>query len=90
MDTWKKWTALLGWCALVNYALLLLWFVVVTCAGDWYFDMHRAFGINLTNEVLEALHFSLMGGMKMLFIVFNLVPFLVLLALGRAWRKAQA
>ena len=101
MSNWSKLTALLGWCALVNYALMLVWFAVLTggelcggvaCAGaqNWYFEMHRAIGIHMTDEALLALHFGLYGQMKMLVFIFNLVPFLVLLALGRAERKAAA
>ena len=89
MTTWNKLTALLGWCALVNYALLIVWFLVLIGAGDWYFEMHRAIGIDMTNEALKALHFGLYGQMKMLVFIFNLVPFLVLLGLDRAERRAK-
>ena len=87
MTAWQKLTALLGWCALVNFILLAVWFLVLSFAGGWYFDVHRAIGIHMPHEALTALHFELMARMKMLVIFFNLVPFLALRALNCTDRK---
>lgn len=84
MMTMKKLTALLGWCALVNYGILLAWFLAFVLARDAFHWMHSAvMGMTASPERMDAIHFTLMSGMEILILVFNLVPFLVLLALGR-------
>ena len=82
--TMKKLTAALGWCALVNYGILLAWFLAFLLARDAFYWMHSAvLRMSSAPERLDEIHMALMGGMEILIIVFNLVPFLVLLALSR-------
>ena len=84
MNIMKKLTVALGWCALVNFGILTAWLLVFIFARDLFHQMHTdMLRLRIPPETLDAIHISLMGWMKMLVLVLNLVPFLVLLALTR-------
>lgn len=67
---------LLG-CTLVNYAVLLTWFLVFVYAHDW---LHRVHGrwFHLSHERLDAAHYAAMSIFKVGILLFNLVPLIVL------------
>lgn len=71
---------LLGWSALVNYLVLLWWFVAFVYAHDLVYRIHTRW-FTPTPEQFDAIHYGGIGLYKLLVFVFNLVPFLVLLAL---------
>ena len=66
------------WCTVINYGVLLLWFLVFIFAHDW---MHRFHGrwFRLTVEQFDAIHYTGMAIYKIGIILFNLVPYLALL-----------
>ena len=68
----------LGWCAVINYGLLLWWFLFFTLAHDW---MHRFHGrwFRLPIEQFDTIHYAAMGIYKIGIILFNLVPYFALL-----------
>ena len=69
--------ALLGWCALINIGILLVWFVFFSLAHDFMYRMHgRLFRISV--EKFDELHYLLIAHFNLLAIVFNLVPYLAL------------
>lgn len=69
--------AVLAWSALVNLAILLMWFLLFVVAHDWMYRMHKGW-FNLSPEAFDALHYGGMGLYKLGIILFNLVPYLVL------------
>ena len=71
---------LLGWSALINLGLLLLWFVAFVVARDWIYALHSRW-FRLSPERFDAIHYGGMALFKMVVVVFNLVPYLVLRAL---------
>ena len=76
-------TAALGWCALVNYGILTAWFLMFVCAREWMYGIHSSvLRVEIAPEHYDMLHIAGMTFYKMLVFVFNLVPFLVLLALS--------
>ena len=66
------------WCTVINYGVLLLWFLIFIFAHDW---MHRLHGrwFRLTVEQFDAIHYTGMAIYKIGIILFNLVPYLALL-----------
>lgn len=71
--------AFLGWCTVVNFALLLWWWLWIALAGDWVFRVHRGFiRIEISRETFDAVHYAGMSLFKLLVLFFNLVPYLVL------------
>ncbi len=69
--------AVLGWSVLINYVILFLWFGTFALARDWMFRLHGQW-FRLSDTGFDALHYGLMGGFKLLVIVFNLVPWIAL------------
>jgi hypothetical protein len=61
------------WCAVINYGLLLVWFLFFALAHDW---MHRFHGrwFHLSVEHFDAVHYTGMALFKLGIILFNLVP----------------
>lgn len=72
----------LGWCIIINYALLLFWFALLPRAGSWVYGFQaRLFGIDPATVRDE--HFHLMGQFKLMIMIFNIAPWLALLLMGR-------
>lgn len=72
---------LLGWCTLINYGILTLWFLLFLGARDWIYRFHGRW-FRLSPEQFDALHYGGMTCYKLLVIVFNLTPWLALLLIG--------
>ena len=72
----------LGWCALINYAVLLVWWAVFALAGDAVRALHqRALGLThapLPASVFNSAHYCGMGLFKLGIFLFNLAPFIAL------------
>lgn len=68
---------ILGWCALINFGVLLFWAAWLIFAHDFIYKIHSAF-IKIPVEKYDALNYQLMGLYKILVIVFNVVPYLAL------------
>ena len=69
------------WCAVINYGILLVWFLLFILAHDW---MHRLHGrwFRLSVEQFDALHYAGMGIFKLGIILLNLVPYIALRIVG--------
>jgi hypothetical protein len=69
------------WCAVINYGVLLVWFLFFILAHDF---MHRLHGrwFRLSVEQFDALHYAGMGIFKLGIILLNLVPYIVLRIVG--------
>lgn len=70
-------TAVLGWCTLLNLALLAWWALFILFAHDWTYRMHSRW-FKLSEERFDSLHYTLMGFFKLIVIVFNVMPYLAL------------
>jgi hypothetical protein len=71
----------LGWCALINMGLLLLWLIFMTAAHDWIYRVHCRW-FRLSEEKLDCIHYSGMAIFKIRIFVFNLVPYFALRIVG--------
>jgi hypothetical protein len=69
--------AVLAWCAAINYALLLLWFLVFTLAHDWLHRLHSKW-FQLPVEKFDTLHYAGMAFFKLSIFLFALTPYLAL------------
>jgi Na+/melibiose symporter-like transporter len=70
------------WCTVINYGVLLVWFLVFVFAPDWIQRIHGRW-FHLSREQFDALHYAGMSIFKIGIILFNLVPFVVLSIVGR-------
>ena len=69
------------WCAVINYGVLLVWFLVFLLARDW---MHRLHGrwFRLSVEQFDGIHYAGMAIFKLGIILLYLVPYLALCLVG--------
>ena len=74
---------ILLWCTAINYAVLLLWFLFFSLAHDSIYRLHRRW-FRLPDEQFDALHYAGMAIYKVGILLFNLVPYVALLILGRS------
>jgi hypothetical protein len=72
---------LLG-CTVVNYCVLLIWFIAYINAGEGMRRLHGRW-FRLSEEQFMALHYGGMAVYKIGILLFNLVPWAVLTFLNR-------
>jgi len=64
-------------CKIIDYGVLLLWFLVFVFAHDWIQRIHGRW-FSLSPVQFDALHYAGMAVYKIGIILFNLVPYIVL------------
>jgi len=69
----------LMWCAVFNMGLLLWWWLIFALAHDWMYRVHGKW-FKLSVEKFDSIHYTGMAFFKICIFVFNIVPFLALLA----------
>lgn len=69
------------WCTVINYGVLLVWFLLFVFAHDWIQRIHSRW-FRLSSDQFDALHYAGMAIFKIGIILFNLVPFVVLFIVG--------
>ena len=67
----------LGWCTLINWILLAVWATFFCLGGSWMYGLHGKW-FKISRETFDATHYAGMAFFKIVIIVFNLVPYLVL------------
>ena len=72
---------LLLWCTVINYAVLLVWFLFLVLAHDWVHRLHGRW-FRLTTEQFDSIHYAGMAVYKIGILLFNLVPYVALLIVG--------
>ena len=65
------------WSAIVNYALLIIWFVAFVYAHDFIYRLHTRW-FRLTVEQFDALNYVLIGFYKIGVLLLNVVPYIAL------------
>jgi len=69
--------ALLGWCTVINFGVLMLWFVLYVLAKDWMYRLHSRW-FSVSRERYEMVHLGGMAGYKLAIWMFNLAPYIAL------------
>jgi hypothetical protein len=72
------------WCTVINYGLLLLWFLLYALPHPWLHHLWSRW-FRLTAEQFDALNFAGIVIYKIGILLFNLVPYLVLCLLERGF-----
>ena len=70
------------WCLVINYAVLVVWFLVFLLAHDWLYRLHSRW-FRIPVEQFDAIHYVGISVYKIGVILFNLAPWLALLIIGR-------
>ncbi|MGE4544526.1 MAG: DUF6868 family protein [Pedobacter sp.] len=66
------------WCTVIDGVLLVFSALLCAFAGDWIYRMHGAL-FSLPRDSFNVVLYAFIGVFKLLFLVFNLIPYLALL-----------
>jgi phosphatidylglycerophosphate synthase len=69
------------WCAVINYGVLLVWFLFFILARDFMQRLHGRW-FQLSRQQFDIIHYGGMGLFKLGIILFNLVPYIALRIVG--------
>jgi len=69
------------WCTIINAGLLVFSFIMLLLAQDFVYSMHSKW-FNIPRQTFNVAIYSFLGFFKIIFILFNLVPYLALLIIG--------
>jgi hypothetical protein len=72
---------ILAWCAVMNIALLVWWFIFIAFAHDWAFKLHSKW-FNISRETFDAIHYAGMAFFKLGTLLFILIPYFALHIVG--------
>jgi len=67
----------LKWCAIINVILLLFSSLMLMALGDFIYAVHGQF-FHMTKETFNVVIYSLLGGYKILILLFNFIPYVAL------------
>ena len=67
----------LGWCTVINFGLLMLWFFGFLVFHDVVYQIHSSM-FKLSPERFDEINYSLMGYYKLSIFFFNLMPYIAL------------
>jgi hypothetical protein len=69
------------WCTIINYAILLVWFLVFVFGHEWLRVLHGRW-FHFPTDRFDTLHYVGMTIYKTGILLFNLVPLVVLYTIG--------
>jgi hypothetical protein len=69
------------WCFIINFGLMIWWFLWIWLAHDWVYRMHTRW-FKMSVEQFDAIHYTGIAIHKILVIVFFFVPYIALHIVG--------
>ena len=76
------------WCTVINYGVLIVWWLFFMLAHDWMYGLHSRW-FHLSIEQFDAPHYVGMALYKLGILLFNLVPYIALRLVGRKVEQPQ-
>ena len=73
--------AALGWCSIINVAILLWWFFAITVLHDWVYKWHSKW-FKLSEESFNTIHYAGIAFFEIIVFAFNIVPYFALRIVG--------
>ncbi len=74
-------TTFLMWCTIINGSLLLLWIAFCVFVPDLVYRTQSIF-FPIPRETFDVVIYSFLGLFKIVFLVFNVTPYVALLIMG--------
>jgi hypothetical protein len=71
------------WCAVINYGILLVWFLFFVLSHDRMYLLHSRW-FRLSVEQFDMLHYAGMSIFKIGILILNVVPYIALQIMRRA------
>ena len=65
------------YCALVNYSILIIWFLAFVFAKGWMKSLHGRW-FTLSDQSFDAMHYGSMAVYKIGILLLNLAPYIAL------------
>jgi hypothetical protein len=78
----QKLTAFLMWCTIINGVLLVLSIAIFVAAPDWMYQS-QSLMFPISQDAFNAAMYSFLGLYKVVWLVFNAVPYVALLIVRR-------
>ncbi len=72
---------MLAWCAVIDIAILLVWWGCFATARGWMQGLHARW-FPMSEERFVAIHYAGMAAFKIGMLVFHLIPYLALRIVG--------
>lgn len=66
-----------AWCAIINYIILMVWFLLFSTAHNWLYRIHSMW-FDISYDKFDYIHYFSMAIYKILIIIFSIVPYIVL------------
>ena len=77
---------MLAWSLVINYVILIIWFLVFIVAFDWFRDLHGRW-FHITTELFAMAYYLGLIFYKLGLMLFNLTPYLALWIVERREKK---
>ena len=74
-------TSFFMWCTIINTGFLIFLALIFMLAPNLVYRLQSMF-INITRETFDIVFYSFIGFLKIIVLVFNLVPWIALLIIG--------
>jgi hypothetical protein len=74
-------TAFFMWCTIINFGFLMIWFLGFMVVSDLSYRLHNKW-FPMSRDTFNVSMYVFLGVFKLLVIVFNAVPYVVLLIIG--------
>lgn len=71
----------LGWSMVINFGILLIWWICLMTAHDWVYKFHCKW-FKLSAERFDEIHYSSIAIFKICIFIFNLAPYFALRIIG--------
>ncbi len=75
---------ILGWCTVINFGFMMLWFLVFLVAHDFAYQIDSSMFPGLSQVRFVELHYQLLGFFKLSVMLLNLAPYIALRIIGRS------
>lgn len=69
------------WCTILNFGLLMFMGVLCMFASDFIFKIHSKW-FSISRETFNIIFYSSIGIYKIIFLFFNIIPWIVLTIIG--------
>ena len=74
-------TTFFMWCTIINGGLYILCVALVMVSPDFVYRIHKKF-FSISRETFDMVIYATLGFFKIIFLAFNLVPYVALLIIG--------
>ena len=74
-------TTFFMWCTIMNGGLLILSSLILVFAGDFVYRLHSKW-LPMPRETFNVVIYSFLGLFKIIWLVFNVVPYVALMVSG--------